>query len=64
MKCAAPCCVALCAMQPESEDEDGFSKVAPGGGYSSDAGVQSDPDEVELVQQLLSTEQVRAVDSN
>lgn len=66
--CRAVCLAVLCAMQPESdEDEDGFSKVAPGGGDSSDtAGVQSDPDEVELVQQLLSTEQVRGLltDSN
>lgn len=59
------CCIAqpqpciLLLPQPESEEEDeGFAKVPPGAGDISDAGVESDPDEVELVQQLLSTEQV------
>jgi hypothetical protein len=45
-------------LQPESDEDEGFSKVALGAGDISDGGVESDPGEVELVQQLLSTEQV------
>lgn len=46
--------------QPDSEDDDeAYAQVAAGGaGSSDDEGVASEPDEVELVQQLLSTEQV------
>jgi hypothetical protein len=60
LRLAVLCCAVLChaVLQPESDDDEGFAKVSPGGGDSSDAGVHSDPDEVELVQQLLSTEQV------
>jgi hypothetical protein len=66
---AVPCCNAVlcCAVptcpQPDSEDDDeAYAQVAPGGaGSSDDEGVASEPDEVELVQQLLSTEQVGRV---
>lgn len=46
-------------LQPESdEDDEGFSKVDPSACDSSDGVDSEEPDEVELVQQLLSTEQV------
>jgi hypothetical protein len=61
--CIALCrAVLFCAVlptQPESDDDEAYAQVAPGGADSSgDEGVHSEPDEVELVQQLLSTEQV------